>query len=523
MLFEVKDWNIGTFVPDKLPSLPTKKQKKSDIATVRAIRPAAGDGPAPDTAQRQQKRKRNAPEQRPGGTKMGENESAVAEKATVVEKAKRQKRDKNSDLPAANATSSAPNFVSVLTAPEDKSTPTSVDAIVRPSQKKKKKKQNESDSSKKTGGDEFPDHKKEAAEGMNLPVAEHKAKTGVTDSTASNSQSQEAIAHKKLSKKEKQKLKAVRIYARNNETSLRQENALARTTAAETKPSFHSTVSIPAVAKEMNIENEPLGLTPLQQQMRKKLSGARFRWINEQLYTTSSNKSFQLFREKPEMFEEVCVLPYFLCTVAFHNLIPTPPPSLQYHAGFRSQVDTWPTNPVDVLIDQLRVKPTNTIIADLGCGDAKIACVLAKYKVLSFDFVAKNEKVVACDIAKIPIPPGFVDVAVFCLSLMGTNYIDFLMEASRILKPNGELKIAEVISRFPDVDAFVDVLEKLGFDLVSKDDSNTMFILFNFVKRSGTGAGSSKKGGCDGRDARAYVAQEGGGVVEAVFVQEAMR
>lgn len=74
---------------------------------------------------------------------------------------------------------------------------------------------------------------------------------------------------------------------------------------------------------------------------------------------------------------------------------------MQYHAGFRSQVDTWPTNPVDVLIDQLRVKPANTIIADLGCGDAKIAHVLTKYKILSFDLVAKNEKVVACDIAKV--------------------------------------------------------------------------------------------------------------------------
>lgn len=213
MLFEVKDWNIGTFVPDKPPSLPTKKQKKNDTAATRATRPAAGDGPAPDAVQRQQKRKRNAPEQRPGGTKMSENESTAVEK-----KAKRQKKDRTSDLPAANVTGSVPNFVSVLTAPEDKSTPTSMASTNRPSQKKKKKKQNECDSSKKTGSSTFPDYKKEAAEGMSLSAADHKAKTGATDGIASNGQLQDqAIVHKKLSKKEKQKLKAVRIYIRNNE------------------------------------------------------------------------------------------------------------------------------------------------------------------------------------------------------------------------------------------------------------------------------------------------------------------
>lgn len=53
------------------------------------------------------------------------------------------------------------------------------------------------------------------------------------------------------------------------------------------------------------------------------------------------------------------------------------------------------------MIDYLQSLPTSTVIADLGCGDAKIAHTLKKHKVLSFDLVAKNEKVVACDIAKV--------------------------------------------------------------------------------------------------------------------------
>jgi hypothetical protein len=47
------------------------------------------------------------------------------------------------------------------------------------------------------------------------------------------------------------------------------------------------------------------GLTPLQRKMKEKLSGARFRWLNEQLYTTPGKKSFNLFQEKPELFDEV--------------------------------------------------------------------------------------------------------------------------------------------------------------------------------------------------------------------------
>lgn len=35
---------------------------------------------------------------------------------------------------------------------------------------------------------------------------------------------------------------------------------------------------------------------------------------------------------------------------------------------------------------------------------------------------------------QVPLSPASVDVAVFCLSLMGTNLVDFLTEAHRVLK-----------------------------------------------------------------------------------------
>ena len=52
----------------------------------------------------------------------------------------------------------------------------------------------------------------------------------------------------------------------------------------------------------------------------------------------------------------------------------------------------------------------------------------------SFDLVAVNPLVTACDMAKVPLGDGAADVAVFCLSLMGTNLKDYLKEANRVLK-----------------------------------------------------------------------------------------
>ena len=83
----------------------------------------------------------------------------------------------------------------------------------------------------------------------------------------------------------------------------------------------------------------------------------------------------------------------------------------------------------------LRTLPADTIVADLGCGDAKIAQELGdKMTVHSFDLVSTNPHVTACDMAHVPLEHESVDVAVFCLSLMCTNLPDFIREAHRILR-----------------------------------------------------------------------------------------
>jgi len=56
--------------------------------------------------------------------------------------------------------------------------------------------------------------------------------------------------------------------------------------------------------------------------------------------------------------------------------------------------------------------------------------------------------VTKADISAIPLPDGSADVAIFCLALMGTNWIAFIEEAYRILHWKGELWVAEIKSRF---------------------------------------------------------------------------
>ena len=129
----------------------------------------------------------------------------------------------------------------------------------------------------------------------------------------------------------------------------------------------------------------------------------------------------------------------------------------------------------------LRGKPVSWAVADLGCGDAQLAETVPQ-AVQSFDLVAANERVTACDIAHVPLPDGCLDACVFCLALMGVNYTEFLREAHRLLKKGGTLKIAEVASRFADVDEWVALLYAMGFDLVDREDDNTHFIVFEFAK-----------------------------------------
>ncbi|KAJ5175955.1 uncharacterized protein N7482_001832 [Penicillium canariense] len=291
-------------------------------------------------------------------------------------------------------------------------------------------------------------------------------------------------------------------------------------------------------------------LTPLQQAMRQKLISSRFRHLNETLYTTDSSKAVELFNANPELFDE-------------------------YHAGFSRQVkESWPSNPVDGYIQAIRRRgavpvpkrgkplPNKALplprrpngvcsIADLGCGDAALARNLTpsakklNLKLNSYDLQAPDPLITKADISKLPVEDGSVDVTIFCLSLMGTNWVSFVEEAWRVLRGDGkgECWVSEVKSRFgkvtrkksmigaqkplsktqqkkqkkskkdndsdiddadifaedarpaadddeTDISAFVEVFRTRGFVLrpESVDKSNKMFVKMEFVKQGGAPA-----------------------------------
>uniref|UniRef100_A0A453NZS7 Ribosomal RNA-processing protein 8 n=2 Tax=Aegilops tauschii subsp. strangulata TaxID=200361 RepID=A0A453NZS7_AEGTS len=182
--------------------------------------------------------------------------------------------------------------------------------------------------------------------------------------------------------------------------------------------------------------------------MRARLSGGHFRMLNEKLYTCSGQDAFDYFKNEPELFDV-------------------------YHAGYQEQMSHWPEQPVNVIIKWLKSHNKSWTVADFGCGNAAVAKNV-KNKVFSIDLVSDDPSVIACDMAHTPLEPSSVDVAIFCLSLMGTNFPSYLQEANRVLKPSGWLLIAEVRSRLDpntggaDPDKFSEAISQLGFSLVSK-------------------------------------------------------
>ncbi|KAI5952405.1 RRP8 [Candida jiufengensis] len=271
-----------------------------------------------------------------------------------------------------------------------------------------------------------------------------------------------------------------------------------------------STTTIPKATIETS-KSQPIPitsqtkLTPLQQKMMSKLSGSRFRWINEQLYTITSEEALKLIKEQPSLFDE-------------------------YHSGFRSQVSNWPENPVDVFVNQFKNrlltrninapgglpgnKDRKIIVADMGCGEAQFSQDITKFirqqqqqkqkfknlkvEINSFDLKKQNEYITVADIKNVPLEDESCSIVIFCLALMGTNFLDFIKEAYRILQPRGELWIAEIKSRFSEKpeeeqenvenskvgQEFVDALKLNGFFHKSTDNSNKMFTRFEFFKPS---------------------------------------
>jgi len=139
-----------------------------------------------------------------------------------------------------------------------------------------------------------------------------------------------------------------------------------------------------------------------------------------------------------------------------------------YHTLYQDLRKKWDVVPYEEEIRWLE-KREGLTVGDFGCGEALIAkAVSERHHVHSFDHVAINDQVHACDIAAIDtLEDDSLDLAIFCLSLMGANFTDYIREAHRCLRIDGDLHIWEPASYFSDVGKFCSDLAKLGFEVLA--------------------------------------------------------
>jgi superfamily II DNA or RNA helicase len=138
-----------------------------------------------------------------------------------------------------------------------------------------------------------------------------------------------------------------------------------------------------------------------------------------------------------------------------------------YHTMYQQLRESWPVVPYKEELRWLSERE-GLVVGDFGCGEALIAAAVSdRHQIHSFDHVAIDHRVVACDIAHVPLEDGTLDVAIFCLSLMGANFADYLREGHRCLRLDGWLHIWEPASYFDDVGGFCSRLSRLGFDVMA--------------------------------------------------------
>jgi hypothetical protein len=162
----------------------------------------------------------------------------------------------------------------------------------------------------------------------------------------------------------------------------------------------------------------------------------------------------------------------------YERLQNNPEEWMQYHTLYQEARKTWSVIPYEEAIKWLQ-KRSNLVVADLGCGEALLAKATAgKHIVHSFDFIAINSSVIECDMAHLPLEDSCLDVAMFNLSLMGLNISDYIREAARTLKLDGQLWIYEVTSRIKNLQGFILGLECSGFRIIE----NTEVSKFQYIQ-----------------------------------------
>ena len=60
---------------------------------------------------------------------------------------------------------------------------------------------------------------------------------------------------------------------------------------------------------------------------------------------------------------------------------------------YQIQAKQWPLDPLNLIIAEVKKLPKKAVVADFGCGEARLAQSVHRATVHSFDLVAANDKV----------------------------------------------------------------------------------------------------------------------------------
>ncbi len=152
-----------------------------------------------------------------------------------------------------------------------------------------------------------------------------------------------------------------------------------------------------------------------------------------------------------------------------------------YHTLYSEKRKTWSEIPYVEIAKKINVRP-DWIVGDFGCGENLLSKEI-KNNVYAFDHVAIDDSVYACDIKNVPIEDNMLDVAVFSLSLMGSNYTDYFKEAYRTLKTYGNIFVCEPAAKWEGREEELrGYIESVGFKCFGAIKNTDKFIYIDGVK-----------------------------------------
>lgn len=180
--------------------------------------------------------------------------------------------------------------------------------------------------------------------------------------------------------------------------------------------------------------------------------------IHQKASTSSSSHMNEYFRNNPDKWRE-------------------------YHSIREENKKEWTEDPINVIAEKLN-ENKHQVIADLGCGMNQLKTLVNSYSQwYSFDHYSDDETVIKADISDLKeyLQDNSVDAAVFCMSLWGTNYMDYIKESCRYLKRGGIVYIAEPKDKINQSELIGGAL-KIGFDINSFVDEKNGKSYIEFKK-----------------------------------------